>query len=204
MLALLSEKLSNLFYIGSDFMSIYKKYCHEVFDEVGNLEKFTLDFPENFNFGYDVIDTIAEETPDKTALVWCNTQDEEHIFTFADVKKYSNRIANVLKKSGLQKGDRVMVILKRHYEYWFVAVALHKLGVTMIPATHMLTVNDVVYRLNAANVKAVICTPQNRVPQKMRSATGKTELGCTHNTKLRIFLTYLPMHIVGLKRVRLQ
>lgn len=151
-------------------MSIYQKYCHEITDEKGNLQKITLDYPENFNFGYDVVDLIAEETPQKRALVWYNVEGEEHIFTFADIKKYSNKMANVFASAGIGRGDHVMLILKRHYEYWFAVIALHKLGAVMIPATHMLTVNDLVYRLNASKAKAVICTSQNEVPQKIVSA----------------------------------
>lgn len=151
-------------------MSIYQKFCHEITDELGNLKTLTLDYPENFNFGYDAVDAIAKETPDKKALVWCNIDDEERIFTFADIMKYSNKMANVFKKAGIKKGDYVMLLLKRHYEYWFAAVALHKLGAVMIPATHMLTVDDLVYRINAAKVKAIVCTTQNDVPEKVLAA----------------------------------
>lgn len=118
-------------------MSIYKNYCQEITDEQGNLENIVLDYPDNFNFGYDVVDKIADETPEKKAIVWCNTEGEEQIFTFSDVKKYSNKMANVFRNAGIGHGDRVMLILKRHYEYWFAAVALHKLGAVMIPTTHM-------------------------------------------------------------------
>ena len=155
-------------------MSIYQKFCHEITDEHGNLKKLTLDYPENFNFGYDVVDAIAKETPDKKALVWCNIDDEERIFTFADIEKYSNKMANVFKDEGIKKGDNVMLLLKRHYEYWFAAVALHKLGAVMIPATHMLTVDDLVYRIKAARVKAIVCTTQNEVPEKVKIAMQKS------------------------------
>ncbi|MBQ8164809.1 MAG: AMP-binding protein [Clostridia bacterium] len=155
-------------------MSIYKKYCREYFDENGNLTKFEIDYPANFNFGYDVVDEFASVSPDKKALVWCNTENEEHFFTFADIKKYSNQAANVLTSSGIKKGDRVMVILKRHYEYWFVAVALHKIGAVMIPATHMLTVKDYEYRICSSNADAIICTPQNDVPNNIRTAINNT------------------------------
>lgn len=155
---------------------IYQKFCTEITDECGSLEKFTLSYPENFNFGYDVVDAIAEETPDKKALVWCNTENEEHIFTFSDIRKYSNQMANVFQKAGIAKGDRVMLVLKRHYEYWFAAVALHKLGAVMIPATHMLTVSDFVYRIKAAKVKAIVVTSQNEVPAKIISALEQAEM----------------------------
>lgn len=160
-------------------MSIYQKFCKEVTDNEGNLKSISLDYPENFNFGYDVVDAVADTEPQKTALVWCNTENQEHIFTFSDVKKFSNQMANVFKKSGLKRGDRVMVVLKRHYEYWFAAVALHKLGITMIPATHMLTVNDLVYRVKASKVSAIVCTAQNDVPEKIKSALEKAQTTCT-------------------------
>ena len=151
-------------------MSVYQEYCHELTDENGNLKKLTLDYPDNFNFGYDVVDKIADEEPEKRALVWCNVEGEEHIFTFSDIKKYSNRMANVFRASGIGHCDRVMLILKRHYEYWFAAVALHKIGAVMIPATHMLTVSDLVYRIKASKVKAIVCTSQNEVPEKLVEA----------------------------------
>lgn len=157
-------------------MSIYQNFCREITDEYGNLKRLTLDYPENFNFGYDAVDRIARETPDKRAIVWCNVENEEHIFTFADVRAYSNRMANVFLKAGIEKGDRVMLILKRHYEYWFAAIALHKLGAVMIPATHMLTVKDLVYRISAAQVKAVVSTPQNETPKKVREAVRQSGL----------------------------
>lgn len=160
-------------------MSIYQKFCKEVTDNEGNLKSISLDYPENFNFGYDVVDAVADTEPQKTALVWCNTENQEHIFTFSDVKKFSNQMANVFKKSGLKRGDMVMVVLKRHYEYWFAAVALHKLGITMIPATHMLTVNDLVYRVKASKVSAIVCTAQNDVPEKIKSALEKAQTTCT-------------------------
>ena len=151
-------------------MSVYKQYCNEIVDENGRLQKLTLEYPDNFNFGYDVVDKIANETPEKRALVWCNMEGEEHIFSFADIKKYSNQMANVFQGAGIGRGDRVMLILKRHYEYWFAAVALHKLGAVMIPATHMLTVSDFVYRIQSSKAKAIVCTTQNEVPEKIAAA----------------------------------
>lgn len=159
-------------------MSIYEKFCRETFDENGNIKKLEIHFEDNFNFGYDVVDAIADTTPDKTALVWCNTENEEHIFSFADIKLLSNKTANVLKNAGIKRGDKVLVVLKRHFEYWTVAVALHKLGATLIPATHMLTVNDLVYRLKSSKAKAVICTTQNEAPEKILSAVREAGSPC--------------------------
>ncbi len=157
-------------------MSVYKQYCNEIVDENGRLKKITLEYPYNFNFGYDVVDKIANETPEKLALVWCNVEGEEHFFSFADIKRYSNQMANVFRNAGIGHGDRVMLILKRHYEYWFAAVALHKLGAVMIPATHMLTVSDFVYRIKSSKVKAIVCTPQNEVPEKIVAALKAADM----------------------------
>lgn len=154
-------------------MAVYKEYCDEIFDDNGNLERITLHYPDNFNFAYDVVDKIAKETPDKRAIVWCNVEGEERIFSFSDISKYSNRVANVFRSAGICRGDRVMLILKRHYEYWFAALALHKLGAVMIPATHMLTVSDFVYRIRASKVKGIVCTNQDEVPEKVVSALEK-------------------------------
>ena len=155
-------------------MSIYQKFCTEVTDENGALKKITLHYPDNFNFGYDVVDVIAKETPDKRAIVWCNTENEEHIFSFEDVRANSNKMANVFKNAGIGRGDRVMLVLKKHYEYWFAAIALHKLGAVMIPATHMLTVSDFVYRIKAAGIRAVVSTPQDGVPERIKKALEQT------------------------------
>lgn len=155
--------------------SIYQRFCTEIKDENGGLKKLTLNYPDNFNFGYDVVDEYAAVSPDKRAMVWCNVENEEHIFTFLDVKRYSNKMANVFREYGIRRGDRVMLVLKRHYEYWFAAVALHKLGAVMIPATHMLTVDDFVYRINASGVKAIVCTAQDDVPSTIKQALRKSE-----------------------------
>ncbi len=159
-------------------MSIYERFCREKTDENGKLEDIELNCPEDFNFGYDVVDVIADETPEKTAIVWCNTEDEEHIFSFADMKTLSNKAANVFWEAGVRRGDRVMVVLKRHYEYWITAIALHKIGAVMAPATHMLTVSDFVYRLKCAKVKAIVCTPQDDIPQKITAALDEAGLTC--------------------------
>jgi len=117
---------------------------------------YQLNVPENFNFGYDVVDAWAESEPEKKALVWCNDHDEERIFTFADMKRMSNRAANFFASLGIKKGDRVMLFLGRRWQYWPTAVALHKLGAILIPASTQLTVKDVKYRCGAAGIKAVI------------------------------------------------
>lgn len=154
-------------------MSIYTKFITETVDENGKLLDLDFHYPDNFNFAYDVIDAIAAKSPDKRALVWCNTEGEEHIFSFDDISRQSNRIANVLLDAGVKRGDRVMLALKRHYEYWFTVIALHKIGAVMVPVTHMLTPDDIVYRLEAAHITAIICTTKNDVPAHMREAVAR-------------------------------
>ncbi|MBP3852206.1 MAG: AMP-binding protein [Erysipelotrichaceae bacterium] len=156
-------------------MSIYTHFCKEIFDEKGQLVDLTIDYPDNFNFGYDAVDYIADKDPDKRALVWCNTQGKEKIFSFSDLQTYSNQVANVFLSRGIRKGDHVMLVLKRHYEYWLAAIALHKIGAVMIPATHMLTVDDFVYRILSANIKGIVCTTESNVPQKILDAVKQSQ-----------------------------
>ena len=155
-------------------MSLTQLYCHEITDDNGALTDFILDYPYDFNFGYDVVDLQAKTEPDKRALVWCNVEGEEHIFTFSDINKYSNKMANVFLSHGIKCGSRVMLVLKRHYEYWFAIIALHKIGALAIPASHMLTVSDFSYRINTAKVDALIVTPQNEVPEKIKEAVSQS------------------------------
>ncbi len=147
-------------------MSIYQQFCREQYDAQGNLNAFCLQYPDNYNFGYDVVDAIADKTPQKIALVWCNTRGDEQIFNFGDLRRLSNQAANALKARGVKKGDAVLVMLKRHFEYWFVAVALHKLGAVMAPVTHMLTGDDISYRCRAGKIKTVVCTCEDDVPSR--------------------------------------
>lgn len=140
-------------------MQLYKYFCREEFDDNGNLTAFEPVYEENYNFGYDVVDKMAEIAPDDTAVVWTNPEHEEKRFTFSDISRLSNKAANVFKKHGVKKGDKVLVILKRNYEYWYVAPALHKLGAVIIPATHLLTQSDINYRVQTADIKAAVCTP---------------------------------------------
>ena len=151
-------------------MSIYKEYCTEQFDPSGRLTDICFDYPDNFNFGYDVVDAIAARTPEKRAMVWCNALGEAHIFSFGDVSRASSRIANVFRAAGIGRGDHVMVCLKRHYEYWFTAVALHKLGAVLVPVTHMLTEADFTYRMGCVDIKAIVCTPQGDVHSRILAA----------------------------------
>ena len=159
-------------------MSIYKRYCREELDGNGQLTDIEFAYPDNFNFGYDVVDAIAAETPDKRALVWCNVAGEERFFSFADISRLSNQTANAFLQAGIGRGDHVMVALKRHYEYWYVSIALHKIGAVMIPVTHMLTVGDLVYRMSCVPLKGIVCTSEGDVPQRMLEAAKQQAPDC--------------------------
>ena len=138
--------------------NINLRYVDETYDENGLLKTFKVKYPDNFNFGYDVVDDIAVNDPGRRAMVWCNPEGEEHVFTFADMKRWSDKTANFLAAQGIGKGDFVLVVLRRHYQFWFVATALAKLGAVMVPATFMLKEHDLEYRLNGASIKSIICT----------------------------------------------
>ncbi len=119
-------------------------------------ENFKLVVPDHFNFGYDVVDEWAKEEPNKVALCWTNDKGEHIDFTFADMKRETDKTASYFQSLGIGKGDMVMLILKRRYEFWFSIIALHKIGAVVIPATHLLTKKDIVYRCNAADIKAIV------------------------------------------------
>ena len=130
---------------------------------------------EKFNFGYDVVDEYARLVPDKRALVWCNNKGEEHTFTFSDISKLSNKVANMLLKYGIKKGDFVMTMLNRRYEYYLVNVACCKIGAILIPATYLLTVKDIAYRINNAGVKALFCINEKEVVDYVNEALPKCD-----------------------------
>lgn len=145
-------------------MDIYKKYCIEKTDSEGRLIDFQLKYPEDFNYGYDVVDVLAEEEPEKTGLIWCNNKGEERVLSFRDIKEMSNRIANVFLGAGIMQGDRVLVVLKRHYEYWPIAVALHKIGAVLVPVSHVLTYENIGILIKLSGAKAIIAMPEEDMP----------------------------------------
>ena len=149
---------------------INERYIEETLDEDGNLVKLDYRYPDNFNFGYDVVDDIAIHEPDRLAMIWTNPEGEERRFTFGDIKRLSDKAANYFLSLGIKKGDPVLTILKRHYQFWYVSVALHKIGAVMVPATFMLTKGDVEYRVRSASIKAAICTDMNGVCDAVDSA----------------------------------
>lgn len=137
-------------------------------------EHLHFNIPENFNFAYDVMDVWAEEQPDKVALIWTNDEGEEKIFTFADLKRESDQTAAYFASLGIGHGDMVMIILKRRYEWWLTMLALHKLGAIAIPATHMLTKHDIVYRNNRASVRAIVCVGEDYVLTQVSDAISES------------------------------
>lgn len=131
--------------------------------EDGTLQGIKFKNTEYYNFAYDTVDVIADKNPDKLAMLHVSRDKTERRFTFDNMKKYSNKTANYFKSLGIKKGDRVMLVLKRHYQFWFSILALHKLGAVAIPATHLLVEKDFEYRFTAAGVKALVCTGDGNV-----------------------------------------
>lgn len=131
---------------------------------------FHVNIPDNFNFAYDIVDEWAETNPDKVALCWSNEEGEHIDFTFKDIKNQSDRAASFFQSLGISKGDKVMLILKRRYEFWFTIIGLHKIGAVAIPATHLLTPKDIIYRNNAADIKAIITTDDDLIHKHVSEA----------------------------------
>jgi len=131
---------------------------------------FKINVPENFNFAYDVADEWARVHPDKKALDWVNDKGEHICFTFKDIKEKSDAAASYFQSLGIGKGDMVMLILKRRYWFWFAILGLHKIGAVAIPATHLLTKKDIVYRCNAADIKAIVCVGEDLIIRHVDSA----------------------------------
>jgi acetyl-CoA synthetase len=136
---------------------------------------FSVTIPENFNFAYDVVDELAKQKPGDTAMVWCDELGAEAVFSYGDMKRLSDQAAQVLNAAGIGKGDPVMLILKRRWEYWPVLLALHKLGAIGIPATHLLTTKDIVYRCGAADVAGIICVDDPELMYRVDEAEAKME-----------------------------
>jgi acetyl-CoA synthetase len=133
-------------------------------------ENFKIIVPENFNYGYDVVDAWAEKEPGKKALCWTNDRGDHADFSFAEIKDCSDRTASYFQSLGIGAGDMVMLILKRRYEFWFSIIALHKIGAVVIPATHLLTKKDIVYRANAADIKMIVCAGEDLIIEHIKEA----------------------------------
>ena len=146
---------------------------------------FSITIPENFNFAYDVIDVLAAENGGGRALVWCDEKGAEAAFTFAEMKTLSDKAANAFQSAGIGKGDPVMLILKRRWQYWPVLLALHKLGAIAIPATHLLTTKDIVYRCKAASIAAIVCVDDSDLMLRVDEAEGKLRQESAEKVDLR-------------------
>ena len=161
-------------------MPLYEKFVGRNRDDFATLEDLQKNYKvtvgDDFNYSYDVVDVIAKETPDKLAMLWVSNEGEERRFTFEDLRRLSNQTANFLVRHGVKKGDCVMLVLKRGYQFWYTLLALHRVGAIAIPATHLLTAKDYVYRANAATVKMMIITgdgdPTDHVNEAMPECTS--------------------------------
>ncbi len=135
-----------------------EKFIQATEDDHGALTDISFMDENNYNFAFDTVDAIARREPDKLAMIHVANDMSERRFTFKDIKDASSQSANYFKSLGIHKGDRVMLVLKRHYQFWFAILGLHKLGAIAIPATNQLVAHDFEYRFDAAGVSAVICT----------------------------------------------
>lgn len=151
---------------------VIKKFVETEENEKGVLQKLTYKNEEKFNFAFDVVDAVADKYPDKLAMLHISGDKTERRFTYNDMKKESARAANYLLSLGVKKGDRVMVVLKRHYQFWIAALALHKIGAVMIPATNQLVEHDFDYRFKAAGVSAILCTSDGNVADHVDKAAS--------------------------------
>ena len=142
--------------------------------DFSSLEDFKNNFeivaPENFNFAYDVVDAWAAKEPDKLAMLWTNDEGVEQRYTFADIKEQSDRVASFFLQLGIKRGDCVMMMLKRRVEFWFTIVALHKIGAVAIPATHLLTPKDLIYRNNSAGIRMIVTADDKLIMQHVEDS----------------------------------
>ena len=152
---------------------VSEKFIVTTEDKNGSLETIDFKNEDKFNFAFDVVDAIAEKKPDKLAMIHVAKDKTERRFTFNDMKRGSNQCVNYFKSLGIKRGDRVMLILKRHYQFWYAIIALHKLGAIAIPATYQLQKHDIEYRFNAAEVSTIICTSDGDVANQVDLAAAE-------------------------------
>ena len=151
---------------------VYRKFIDRTVED-GQLTAISFKNEEKFNFAFDIVDELGTNKPEKLAMLHISEDGTERRFTFRDIMKESSRAANYFKAIGIQKGDRVMLVLKRHYQFWFAVLGLHKLGAIAIPATNQLLEKDFTYRFNAGNVKAILCTADGTVSDAVAEAAAK-------------------------------
>lgn len=142
----------------------------DVHEKNGILQDISFKNDENFNFAFDIVDAIAEKEPDRRALIHISKDGRERIYTFADVKRHSARVANYLCFLGIEKGDHVMLVMKRHYQFWFTILALHKIGAVAVPASNMLLKSDFEYRFKKGRIDAIVCTSDDEVSYEVDKA----------------------------------
>ncbi|MDP4133142.1 MAG: AMP-binding protein [Bacillota bacterium] len=151
----------------SDIVNPSDKFIETETDEQGVLKKITFHNEDKFNFAFDVVDELGKKYPDRLAMLHVDREGNDRRFTFSDISKYSSKTANYFKKLGIKKGDRVMLVLRRNYQFWFSIVALHKLGAVTIPATDLLVKHDFEYRFEAGKVNAIVCTSYGDVSNQV-------------------------------------
>lgn len=149
---------------------ICNRFINTVEDEKGILQRIEFKNEDEFNFAFDIVDELGRKYPDKTAMIHISDDKKEKIFTFKDIKDISSQTANYFKSLGIKKGDKVMLVLKRHYQFWFAILALHKLGAIAIPATNQLQKHDFTYRFDSAQVSAVVCTSTGNTAEQIELA----------------------------------
>lgn len=148
--------------------------------------------PENFNFAYDVIDVIANETPDKIAIIWTDSNRNKKNITFRELSQMSNAMANFLTSRGIKRGDTVLLFLRRRWEYWVLMMAMHKLGVIPIPSTNMLKAHDIKYRIDAADCKTIIAFDDEQIIDEIKDAIGDSDIQLIYNTDITNSLNTMP------------
>ncbi|MBR5721924.1 MAG: AMP-binding protein [Clostridia bacterium] len=164
-------------------MNLLNRFCSTEFSSYEDFySNFKINIPDNFNFGFDIVDEYAALAPQQKALLWCNDKGEERTFTFSDISRLSNKAANVFAKYGVAKGDTVMLILKRRHHFWYCLPGLIKLGAIAIPSTHMLTEQDIDYRVGAAEIKYIVCANDKNILGHVKKVTEK-------NPEITVFVT---------------
>ena len=182
--------------------TVADEFIESYYDEDGVFSGISFKNEDKFNFAFDCVDAIAGKTPDKLAMLWVGNDGSDRRFTFSDMKKYSAKTANYFESLGIKKGDTVMLVLKRHYQFWFCMLALHKIGAIAIPATNQLVEHDFTYRYKAAGVKAIVCTADGEVSNEAEKAAaefpgmlkilvgGKKDGWCDFNVEMERFSTH--------------
>ena len=177
-------------------------FIESTYDENGVFNGISFKNADKFNFAFDCVDAIAQKNPDKLAMMWVGNDKSDRKFTFSDMKKYSAKTANYFESLGIKRGDTVMLVLKRHYQFWFCMLALHKIGAIAIPATNQLVEHDFTYRYKAAGVKAIVCTADGDVSVEAEKAAaefpemlkilvgGKKDGWCDFNVEMERFSTH--------------